>query len=658
MMYHINKDVELEWKDDVWRAKLNVGRKMLERNTTMLLISSKACLRHPDSSTAKEMRDTVFIEMRRAIDIIHGVVRDGVLPALAAAAATTVDHQYRASRRNHRNQAHVSRYTCSSSDSSNRYVPHEWPMNDNNNACRTAFSALQKFEELVDMSRITLCRGTFRNRLLSAFDDVVELTQDFTDSAYTRHDHREKILLLCDRAKSELNQLLGLGIILDEAGSTAPTEDFENSVAQTIQAVDDVKNQLRTTALDQAEELFRLTNETDIIDRLRTISLVGDLERLEEYAKSFHEHCDHFQEVCRLLHNVACTPALQISSRNTELLIHIYGPQILNACKTACMHPSSKIAKDNLDIFLDYWILLFSDVHQLSKDIREESVNYNYNAGPQYYIPHPNLPPSSGRQSRLSKNDHSMQAQSSSSQFSPPPVSQPSSTVGSSSGHHGGAEPSLYKPAKPLDSEEQARIAETGLEMKKASTQLDAEAEKWPNPEDNDIVRRAKAMSQMAFSMYQFTRGEGELKTTQDLFTQAEFFAEEANKFYKLVRHFTYQVPSGPTKKELLDHLDKVPTFVQQLQFSVKNSTVGKAATYTKVDNVIKETKNLMNYVSKTVNSCLTCSSEHNVDLRAVRTRSRTLSPSGRFADDKTGFEGMSSGMGEKGGTAASDPNI
>lgn len=49
-------------------------------------------------------------------------------------------------------------------------------------------------------------------------------------------------------------------------------------------------------------------------------------------------------------------------------------------------------------------------------------------------------------------------------------------------------------------------------------------------------------MSSMAFAMYQFTKGEGQLKTTQDLFTQAEYFAEEANRLYKVVRQFSYQV--------------------------------------------------------------------------------------------------------------------
>jgi hypothetical protein len=56
------------------------------------------------------------------------------------------------------------------------------------------------------------------------------------------------------------------------------------------------------------------------------------------------------------------------------------------------------------------------------------------------------------------------------------------------------------------------------------------------------LIYRAKNMSTMAFNMYQFTKGEGALKTTQDLFTQAEYFAEEANRLYKVIRQFSYQV--------------------------------------------------------------------------------------------------------------------
>lgn len=109
-----------------------------------------------------------------------------------------------------------------------------------------------------------------------------------------------------------------------------------------------------------------------------------------------------------------------------------------------------------------------------------------------------------------------------------------------------------------LDSEEQAKIAKAGLEMKLITSEMDAETEKWQESgsaleENNDIVKRAKNMSSMAFSMYQFTRGEGALKTTQDLFTQAEYFAEEANRLYKVVRQFSYQVCGNRLTRPTVD---------------------------------------------------------------------------------------------------------
>lgn len=79
------------------------------------------------------------------------------------------------------------------------------------------------------------------------------------------------------------------------------------------------------------------------------------------------------------------------------------------------------------------------------------------------------------------------------------------------------------------------------------------------------------------------------------------------------------QVPGGPHKKELLENLDRVPTYVQQLQFTVKNPTVGKAATFTKVDNVIQETKNLMNVISKVVTTCFVCATKVSNEEYSIR---------------------------------------
>lgn len=104
-----------------------------------------------------------------------------------------------------------------------------------------------------------------------------------------------------------------------------------------------------------------------------------------------------------------------------------------------------------------------------------------------------------------------------------------------------------FKPTK-LDADEQAKIAKTGLEMKLLTSELDAEAEKWDEPQ-NEIAKRAKNMSSMAFSMYLFTRGEGTLRTTQDLFTQAYYFVEEGSRLSTIVQEFINQV-----KNALIDH--------------------------------------------------------------------------------------------------------
>lgn len=66
-------------KDERRRAQMAAARQVLERSTMMLLTSSKTCLRHPECPSAKENRDTVFCQMRRAMDLIHYVVKDGVL---------------------------------------------------------------------------------------------------------------------------------------------------------------------------------------------------------------------------------------------------------------------------------------------------------------------------------------------------------------------------------------------------------------------------------------------------------------------------------------------------------------------------------------------------------------------------------------------------
>ncbi|XP_046630539.1 alpha-catulin isoform X1 [Neodiprion virginianus] len=539
---HLTGDRQNDLKDERRRAQMAAARQVLERSTMMLLTSSKTCLRHPECPSAKENRDTVFCQMRRAMDLIHYVVKDGVLD-------------------------------CSESQQS--YTNSQNPQQEDWDSS-TVCSALKHFERLVETTRMTLLGPGCRETLTRALDTVVERTQDFTDSAYTSHEHRENILLLCDRAKLELNQLLRIGNSMEnfEGGGGSPSSEMEQAVLGVLRATRDLRQQLGTTTMEQAGDLGQVTKAgQELVSTIRNLALANDIDRLQESSDRFHEYIEHILEVCKLLRHVALSESLQVSAKFTEINLRIYGPQVVTAAHTLARHPTSKIAKENLEVFADMWQWLMSDVTAVAKDVLELSQN---RPEKQVYMSLPRP------------------------------------------GKHG----TTSKPLKPvrLDSEEQAKIAKAGLEMKLITSEMDAETEKWQESgsaleENNDIVKRAKNMSSMAFSMYQFTRGEGALKTTQDLFTQAEYFAEEANRLYKVVRQFSYQVPGGPHKKELLENLDRVPTYVQQLQFTVKNPTVGKAATFTKVDNVIQETKNLMNVISKVVTTCFVCATKHKVSM-------------------------------------------
>ncbi|XP_049295680.1 alpha-catulin isoform X2 [Anopheles funestus] len=635
---HVTGNRQNDLKDERRRAQMSSARQVLERSTMMLLTSSKTCLRHPECAHSKENRDTVFCQMRRAMDLIHYVVKDGILESASdrnalrqvpewdserATAFTCLRHFSRLieiSRpsydRNagpgvpggvasnvappsvkdrtptmgppllskecisptqvrdketgiaeHRRERDLMRRNSERDRERERERERDRDRDRNSIGHSREYSTRErefpKYDNKADLG-ISIFSTDTREQLLAALDKVCEKTQDFTDSAYTSHEHRENILLLCDRAKLELNQLMRIAVSMEQYPNSS--FDIDGAIESVLAAAQDLTTQLTLTAQDQSAELSHIIKSgIDIANSLRNIALNQELDRLQECADRFHEHIDHVLEVCKLLRQIALTETLQVQAKFTEINVRIYGPQVITAARALTSHPQSKIAKENLEVFVDMWQWLSTDVTTITKEV-------------------------------IDLAQTSTKADKTTEYLSLPRP-----------GKHG----TTSKPLKPtrLDSEEQEKIAKTGLEMKMVTNEMDAETDKWngASEENNDIVKRAKNMSAMAFSMYQFTKGEGTLRTTQDLFTQAEYFAEEANRLYKVVRQFSYQVPAGPPKKELLEHLDKVPTYVQTLQFTVKDPTVGKAATFVKVDHVIQETKNLMNVISKVVSTCFVC---------------------------------------------------
>ncbi|CAG5122756.1 unnamed protein product [Candidula unifasciata] len=571
---HLSGDRQNDLKSDKHRAQMGSARAVLEKSTMMLLLSCKTCLRHPDCSSARHTRQGVFSMIRQSLELIQHVVVQGGPDEVRPEGGPVVN-----------------------GDSG---IGLSWTH-------PTASKAFCDFEDQIDMTRVTMIGPAVEERLLNCFESVKETVEEFTDSYYTSHEAREKIVQLSENLRDDLQNMLLLGQNLNCRDARTPTQDLETAIIKTLESSKILRKQLLQTAMSQASDLFRQNDDEGLLKSLRMAGMAGELDRVEELTVKFSEHQEQLEEVCKLFRHMASTEPLIIAAEHNESFLHNLGPLILFAAHTLAQHADSKIARENLEVFSDAWESQINDLSVLVKEVNDVC---------------------QGRGDKLVY------------------LSLPRP------GKHGTTSRSL-RPAK-LDAgaSEQAKIAKLGLEMKLITSETEAEADKWEEP-DNAVVKRAKNMSSMAFSMYLFTRGEGPLRTTHDLFVQAQFFAQEGNKLYSTIQHFAQKVPPCSQREELLMYLERIPVCCHQLLTTLKSATFGKTATFNKVDSAIQETKNLMNVVAKVVTTCFVCATKYNIDYRS----SPTPSSSGQICrwtscpryEFRTGSSDADSGLGNSG---------
>uniref|UniRef100_A0A915E636 Alpha-catulin n=1 Tax=Ditylenchus dipsaci TaxID=166011 RepID=A0A915E636_9BILA len=718
------------------QAQMWVSRSCLERLTMLLLTASKTLLRHPEDLAARQCRDGVFQQIRLSLQLIGICVSDGVLPF-----------------------------------ESNCYCP------DSN----------ENIDGPIDIG-IQLTANVCIKQLTEMLEMVKMMALiDFTDSPFTVHHHREQILDFLEECRFEMSNLVNPQ---QEMSEHMRSEIIEVTVERLNRRLKDLRKQLQAVAVDQIAAVFRTNDDQTILSSIKTCSVSGDIDGVEKYLEKFREHAAHLQEVCRLLHHVSLTDALHVYTGHSERNLRALAPLTLLAGRTLCIHPSSRIARENLEVFCDTWAANVNDLSRLAKDLDAAASNRTV-AEKQAYMSLPR-PGVSNRDSTCSSSTLSSINNSSSSasvvvvvniaglvcngvksgvdvvtnkleslencvelesnqlhadkaseevlystvnkRVKPQPARTPTKSIEGTNCHsafvkytkypiedesissnqfaneasaqsiafnnktngrrvtmsqsyndnipspssiqdqeedhyrkvdvkvrkaplavcdeeidedgdgrvvssHGNhnhkfenrisliledlqleRHGSTQKPTKPitLDVEDQQKIAKVGLEMKLLTAEVEAEAEKWDEYAENDIVKRAKAMSAMSYNMYLFTKGDGPLKTTHDLFTQAEFFAEQANKMFKTVREFAFEVPGSAEKNDLQVILEKIPLYCQQLQVLVKSPTVGKSATFSKVDSVISETKSLMNEIAMLVTACFVCATKFEIEFRGT----------------------------------------
>uniref|UniRef100_A0A3P8TAX3 Alpha-catulin n=1 Tax=Amphiprion percula TaxID=161767 RepID=A0A3P8TAX3_AMPPE len=504
---HLTGDRQNDLKDEKKKARMAAARAVLEKCTMMLLTASKTCLRHPDCESARINKDAVFHRMRCALEQVIEIVTEA--------------------------------RSCG----------------ENKILTASIYNGIKDFKSSVECLRenpYSLSPQSVAGQL----EALVERTEDFTDSAYTSHEQRQAILGLCQLARQDTQQLVHAWVEAQSVHAKEPTEDMEVSILKTCQNVNDLRRELHKVAVGRASDLLKVHGEQLPLRALKAAGAEGNLEAVAEYSRTLTEQKEQLVETCRLLCHVSGTEPLEITCIHAEETFHVIGPQIISAAQTLALHPSSKIAKENLEVFCEAWESQLCDMALLLKEINDVFEGRRGDKRPYLSLPRP------GKHSANLKTAKAVK----------------------------------------LDAEEQTSMAKLGLELRLLSSDVDTEVEKWEEQE-HDIVRQSQSLASMAYNMYLFTRGEGLLKTTLDLFHQAEVLSEEGLQLCSSLRTFSAQLVDEE-KSVVMTEMEKLVALCQQLQMGAKTPVQGKTATFQKVDSSIQTTRSILTVVLSLLPFC------------------------------------------------------
>uniref|UniRef100_A0A674PFC5 Catenin (cadherin-associated protein), alpha-like 1 n=1 Tax=Takifugu rubripes TaxID=31033 RepID=A0A674PFC5_TAKRU len=506
-----NKDL----KDEKKKARMAAARAVLEKCTMMLLTASKTCLRHPDCESARINKDAVFHRMRCALEQVIEIV------------------------------------TESRSCGENKILP------------ASIYDGIKDFKSGVECLRENLYALPLQS-VSGQMEALVERTEDFTDSPYTSHEQRQAILGVCQLVRQDTEQLAHAWVEAQSAHAKEATEQVEVAILKTCQSISELRRELHKVAVGRASDLLKVHGEQLPLRALKAAGAEGNLEAVAEFSRTLTEQKEQLVETCRLLYHVSGSEPLEITCIHAEETFHVIGPQIISAVQTLALHPSSKIAKENLEVFCEAWESQLCDMALLLREINDIFEGRRGDKRPYLSLPRPGKHPLTN-----------------------------------------------MKPAKAvkLDAEEQTSIAKLGLELRLLSSDVDTEVEKWEEQE-HDVVRQSQSLASMAYNMHLFTRGEGLLKTTLDLFHQAEVLSEEGLQLCSSLRTFSTQLVDEE-KSSVVTEIEKLAVLCQQLQTGAKTPAQGKTATFQKVDLCIQTTRNILTVVLSLLPFCNKLNRQH-----------------------------------------------
>ncbi|XP_012878684.1 PREDICTED: alpha-catulin [Dipodomys ordii] len=319
---HLTGDRQNDLKDEKRKARMAAARAVLEKGTMMLLTASKTCLRHPNCESAHKNKEGVFDRMKVALDKVIEIVTDSK------------------------------------------------PSGEMDISSISIFTGIREFKLNIDALRENPYFHSQEN-LSGTLEIILERTEDFTDSAYTSHEHRERILELSTQARTELQQFISVWIPAQSKKTKSIAEELELSILKISHSLNELKKELHSTAMQLAADLLKYHADHVVLKELKLTGVEGNLEALAEYASKLSEQKEHLIETCRLLRHVSGTEPLEITCIHAEETFQVTGQQIISAAETLTLHPSSKIAKENLDVFCEAWESQISDMSTLLREIND-----------------------------------------------------------------------------------------------------------------------------------------------------------------------------------------------------------------------------------------------------------------------------------------------
>ncbi|KAL6090823.1 hypothetical protein STEG23_013249, partial [Scotinomys teguina] len=319
---HLTGDRQNDLKDEKKKARMAVARAVLEKGTMMLLTASKTCLRHPSCDSAHKNKEGVFDRMRVALDKVIEIVTE-----------------------------------CKQNGETDR-------------SSISIFTGIKELKLNIEALQENLYFESKEN-LSAALEVILERVEDFTDSAYTSHEHRERILELSTQARTELQQFVSVWMQAQSRKTKSAAEELELSVLKVSHRLNELRKELHHTAMQLATDLLKFHADHAVLKALKLTGVEGNLEALAEYACKLSEQKEQLIEMCRLLRHVSGTEPLEITCIHAEETFQVTGQQIISAAETLTLHPSSKIAKENLHVFCEAWESQISDMAALLREISD-----------------------------------------------------------------------------------------------------------------------------------------------------------------------------------------------------------------------------------------------------------------------------------------------